>query len=142
MMDTSSPPGGNGQDATAAAQPLWLPPGVTFSSLPKPVQQAVLAILNPIYEEQVLGATDPLERGQGLSYCNLLFFELMTTCGVLQWAADETLYRMAISKGLAALVNVSSQKNRIANFLLALQKFRAKAEPADAEPPGESQPSE
>jgi hypothetical protein len=139
MMDASSPPGGNGQDATAAAQPRWLPPGVTFSSLPAPVQQAVLAILNPIYEEQVLGANDALEYGQALNYCNMLFLELMATHGMMARAQDIGWDRLPGSKGLAALINLSSQKNRIANFLLALQKYRSQRERANAPAP-ETQP--
>jgi hypothetical protein len=142
MLDTSSSCSGNGQDATAAAQPLWLPSGVTFESLPAPVQQAVLAIVNPVYEQQVLEADDALERGQGLSYCTLLFLEIMSTHGMMARAKDIGWDRVPGSKGLAALVNVSIQKNRVAHFLLALQKFRAKAEPADADPPGESPPCE
>ena len=122
----------NGQDTTAAALPLWLPPGVRFASLPMPVQQAVVAILNPAYQEHVLKANDPLERGQGLSYCNLLFFEIMTTCGVVERATDVDWARLPTSKGLATLLGVTGQKNRIANFLLSLRKFRDKVERADA----------
>jgi hypothetical protein len=124
----------NGQDA-ATARPLWLPPGVTFASLPTPVQQALVAILNPAYQEHVLAATDPLERGQGLSYCNLLFFEIMTTYGVVERATDMDWSRLPTSKGLAALLGVTGQKNKIANFLLALRKFRDKVErTADQQP--------
>jgi hypothetical protein len=125
----------NGQDTTAAALPLWLPPGVRFASLPMPVQQAVVAILNPAYQEHVLKANDPLERGQGLSYCNLLFFEIMTTCGVVERATDMDWSRLPTSKGLAALMGVTGQKNKIANFLLALRKFRDKVERTNAPVP-------
>jgi hypothetical protein len=139
MMVSSPAPAGDGQDAVQSTRPLWLPPGVTFNSLPAPVQQAVLAILNPIFEEQVLGANNALEYGQGLSYCTLLFFELMATHGMMARAQDIGWDRVPGSKGLAALVNLSSQKNRVANFLLALQKYRSKRERADAPAP-ETQP--
>jgi hypothetical protein len=122
----------NGQDTTAAASPLWLPPGVTFASLPTPVQQALVAILAPAYQEHVLAATDPLERGQAVSYCNLLFFEIMTTCGVVERATDVDWARLPTSKGLATLLGVTGQKNRIANFLLSLRKFRANVERTNA----------
>jgi hypothetical protein len=132
----------NGQDTTAAAVPLWLPPGVTFASLPTPVQQVVVAVLNPAYQEHVLEATDALERGQGLSYCNVLFFEIMTTYSVAERAGLDWS-RLPLSKGLAALLGVTGQKNKIANFLLALRKFRDKVERADAAPPqAQPKPSE
>jgi hypothetical protein len=121
--------------APAPARPLWLPPGVTFESLPKSVQQAVLDILNPVYQELVLKASDPLERGQGLSYCNLLFLELLTTCGLVEWATDVGLPSLPSSQGLAGLVGVTGQKGKVANFLFEFRKFRHKVERESAAPP-------
>lgn len=134
-MTSSSVGNGTGRGATASAQPLWLPPGTTFASLPKAVQQAVVAILNPAYQRHVLEAGDALERGQGLSYCNLLFLEIVTTYGVLERPIDGDWSRLPVSKGLAALMNVTGQKSKVASFLLALQKLRARVEPASAAPP-------
>jgi hypothetical protein len=131
-MTMISPHTTNGQDTTAAALPLWLPPGVMFAALPTAVQQAVVAILNPAYQEHVVQTSDPLERGQGLSYCNLLFFEIMTACGVVGRATDMDWSRLPTSKGLAALLGVTGQKNKIANFLLSLRKFRDQVERANA----------
>ena len=66
MTSNSARP--DSRDATVSGQPLWLPPGTTFALLPKPVQQAIIDILNPAYQKYVLEAGDALERGQGLSY--------------------------------------------------------------------------
>jgi hypothetical protein len=118
----------DGQDATVSAQPPWLPAGVKFDSLPEPVQQSVLAILNPIYQMQVLEANDALEQGQGLSYCHLLFFEILMTYAVLERATEVDWSRLPTSKGLAALVGVTGQKNKIANFLFVLRKSRNQVE--------------
>jgi hypothetical protein len=106
-----------------------------LESLPQPVQQAVLDILNPVYQEQVLKASDPLERGQGLSYCNLLFFEILTTYALVEWAAGAGLSRLPSSKGLEALVDVTGEKGKHANFLFEVRKFRHKVERESAAPP-------
>jgi hypothetical protein len=53
---------------------------------------------------------------------------------VAEQAASVQLSRVAVCKGLAALVGISGQKARIANFLFALQKFRDKVERASAAP--------
>jgi hypothetical protein len=135
MMHSLPTRTGNGQNAPASPRPLWLPPGVTFESLPKPVQQAVLDILNPVYQEQVLKASDPLERGQGLSYCNLLFFELLTTYGLIESATSAGLARLPSSKGLTVLVDVTGQKGKVANFLFRLREFHHRVERESAAPP-------
>jgi len=115
--------------------PAWLPPGVTFESLPNPVQQAVRDVLTPAYEQQVLKADDALEKAQGLSLCYHLFFEIVTMFRLVGRSADRDWAQVVLSKGLTTLMNISAQKNKIANSLLALRKFRERLE-AGAVVPG------
>jgi hypothetical protein len=134
-MISSSMRTGNGREATASRQSVWLPPGVAFASLPKPVQEMVVDILDPLYRQYVAQPSDALERAQGVSFCNLLILELLTTHSVAGRAADLDWARLPTSRGLAALVGITGQKNKIANFLLALRKFRDRVERADTASP-------
>jgi hypothetical protein len=139
-MVASSARTGNGRGATASS-PLWLPAGVTFGSLPSAAQQAVLTILNPLYQQLVLEKNDALERGQGLSYCQLAFLEIMATYGVVGRAVLDWS-RLPVSKGLTALMGVTGQKNKVASFLLTLRKFHGKVEGTNGRTPeAEAKPS-
>jgi hypothetical protein len=140
MVANSARPG-NGRGATASSA-LWLPAGVTFESLPRAAQQAVLSILNPLYQQLVVEKNDALERGQGLSYCHLVFLEIMATYGVVG-RPDLDWFRLPVSNGLTALMGVAGQKNKVASFLLTLRKLQGKVEgtngsapESEAKPPG------
>jgi hypothetical protein len=114
------------QDPTVSAEPLWLPPGVKFESLPASLQEAVVAVINPAFQAYVQDASNALERGEGLSYCTLLFVELWATCGLVDRAAEVGVSRLPGSKALASLMAVTGQKTKVASFLLRLHKFRAR----------------
>ena len=48
-------------------RPRWTPPGVDFGSLPQEVRRALAEIVDPLYEQLVLGVPDPLEESTGLT---------------------------------------------------------------------------
>ncbi len=64
-------PGGKTPEPPSVATPRWVPAGVDFQRLPPRTQQAIVEIVNPAYEELVLGATEALERSTGLSIVHL-----------------------------------------------------------------------
>jgi hypothetical protein len=133
-MTVKSAPTNNGQNTTPSNQPLWLPPGASFSVLPKATQETIVQILNPAYRKLVLEASDALEQAEGLSYCSLLFFQIVATQALGEQAIAGYLTQLTVSKSLAALMGVTGQKARIASFLLGLQKFRDKLERASTAP--------
>jgi hypothetical protein len=89
-MTSKSEPTNNGQNTTPSNQPPWLPPGASFSVLPNAAQQAIVQILNPAYRRHVLEASDALEQAQGLSFCRLLFFEIVATHAVAEQSPPAT----------------------------------------------------
>jgi hypothetical protein len=124
----------NGQATMSSRQPLWLPPGASFSVLPKAIQEAIADILNPAFKERVLEASDALARAQGVSYCTTLYLELVMTHAVAEQAVAGHFGQLAGSKSLGALMAVITQKGRVASFLLALQKFHDKLERTSTAP--------
>jgi hypothetical protein len=127
-MTLKSEPTNNSQNPRPSNQPIWLPPGASFSVLPKPVQEAIVDILNPAYQKHVLGASDALERAQGVTLCTTLFFELVMTHAVAEQVVAGHFGRLAGCKSLETLMGVIAHKGRVASFLLALQKFHDKLE--------------
>ena len=110
-------------------RPFWVPPGVTFDQLPQALQHAIVEIVNPIYEAYVLGAESPLEKGQGLSYVQLLWWEILGHLDLAEdWASN--LPYGGNDKGqrarLRRQLSLVSLKDKVAKFLLEVQKFNTK----------------
>ncbi len=57
--------------------PLWIPPGLKFDSLPPALQKAIVEIVNRAYRELVLEAQTSLEQAMGLSFVHILWLELI-----------------------------------------------------------------
>jgi len=112
---------------------LWVPEGVQFDELPKPLQAALVDIVNPAYEELVLGAQTALEKGQGLSYVALLFWELLGHFDLGEaWGENlphgDSKRQRAQLRRCSRLIDL---KGRTAKFLLEAQKFYAKCGETD-----------
>ncbi|HEV3084536.1 MAG TPA: hypothetical protein VGY66_32535 [Gemmataceae bacterium] len=68
------------QDApeiTTRSRPFWIPEGVAFDSYPKGLQRALVAIVQPLYEEEVLAAKSALARASGLSLAHAVWLEIV-----------------------------------------------------------------
>jgi len=59
------------------AQPLWVPEGIDLSYVPVEVRQAVAEVIQPVYEQYVVGADDGLEKSLGLTLTHLLWLEVL-----------------------------------------------------------------
>lgn len=55
----------------------WRPPGVDFAGLPKDVRAAVAEIVDPLYEQLVVGVHDALEKSTGLTVVHLVWQEIL-----------------------------------------------------------------
>ncbi len=58
-------------------RPRWTPPGVDLASLPKEVRAAVAEIVDPLYEQLVVGVSDALEKSTGLTVVHLVWQEIL-----------------------------------------------------------------
>ena len=58
-------------------QPVWTPEGVQWSRVPEAVRQAIREIIEPIYVESVLHASDGLEKSLAITLTHLLWLEIL-----------------------------------------------------------------
>jgi hypothetical protein len=59
------------------ARPFWIPEGVDFQSYPKGLRRALIAIVQPLYDEEVLAAKSALARASGLSLVYSVWLEIV-----------------------------------------------------------------
>jgi hypothetical protein len=64
-------------EITTHSRPFWIPEGVDFDSYPKGLQRALIAIVQPLYEEEVLAAKSALARASGLSLAHAAWLEVV-----------------------------------------------------------------
>jgi hypothetical protein len=129
-MAKANKPGGE------RTRPYYLPETVDFHTLPEAVQLALEAIVEPAYEELVLGAASALERSAGVSVTFLLAMEVLDQIEFghqlnLSGAprdGDPSERQLLIARHL----RVVGAKQQAARFLLRIQEMRAKNELAFA----------
>ncbi len=117
-------------------RPLWIPDGVDFDALPKPLQCAVADIINPTYNELVLQAQTGLERSVGLTYTHLLWLAAIDMIEIardmgpgLERGEGTDQHQKKIKRHLRLV----GQKDRLAKFLLEAQKFYDRGGDRDAQ---------
>lgn len=57
--------------------PRWTPPGLDLEGLPQEIRTAVDEIVEPLYEQLVHGAADPLEKSTGMTVVHLVWQEIL-----------------------------------------------------------------
>jgi hypothetical protein len=107
-------------------RPLWIPDDVKFDRLPPALQRAITEIIGPAYEEVVLAAQSGLERSMGVTYVHLLWLALIEMIDI----ARDMGPGLALGEGtdkhqkkIARHLRLVGQKDRIAKFLLEVQRF-------------------
>jgi len=111
---------------TLTPRPFWVPPEVNFDELPPGLQQAIAEIVNAAYQELVCGGATALARAQGLSYVELLWWEVLLQTELGQEWARNLPYgsaRRATRAKLNRLLKTVALKDKIANFLQETEKF-------------------
>ena len=111
-------------------RPLWIPPGLKFDTLSPALQSAIKDIVDPAYHELVLLAQTAIERASGLTYVHLLWLELVEMID-LGKDMGQTLPRGEGTgehqEKMLRHMRLISQKDRIAKFLLEVQRFYERA---------------
>lgn len=117
----------DGLAGDAPVRPLWIPDGVDFDSLPPQLRLALAEVIDPVYDELVLGAHGALERVAGLAVCHLAWIEVLTQLelgGALAAA-------LARGEGVAACqdfvnraVRTAMARDRLTHSLLRVSAFR------------------
>jgi hypothetical protein len=121
------------QFSAAAVRPYFVPASVDYAALPEPVQLAFSAIIQPTYDELVLGAASALARSAGVSLCFLLAIEVLD-----QFEIGEQLSFLGIShdadrdqrdRTIARHLRLVGAKQHAASFLLRLETLRDRQDP-------------
>jgi hypothetical protein len=106
------------------ARPYFIPRGLALSQIPDEIQKGLFEIVQPCYEELVLGAATSLERQAGATLTFLLFLEILEQFDLGRLA--ENLGRPGgigdnRDKQIDRYLRVVKSKQQVANFLSRLQ---------------------
>lgn len=119
----------DGPFAQPLPRPYYIPASIDYDSLPAAVRQSFAAVVQPTYEELVLGAATPLARSAGVSLGFLLCVEILeqfelgrllnyTGAAAEADAADR-------DRLIARHLRLVGAKQHCASFLLRLETLRA-----------------
>ena len=108
--------------------PGWVPQGVDLALVPPEVRQAITELIEPVYRQFVLAATDALEKSLGVTVTHLLWLEVLDQFDMKRQIRDDMVLR---SKGnrhdaIAQHLRVIDAKVRVGYFLVRLQEFRSR----------------
>ena len=112
-----------------AARPYWVPSGIAFDELPEELRTAIIAVVNPGYQQLVLAARDGLEKATGMTIVHLLWLEILDQ---IQLGRELTDPQSALSaseereKLIARHLRLVGAKTKASGFLLRLHQFRRK----------------
>lgn len=109
------------------SRPYFIPPGISLSEIPKEMQDGLFEIVQPCYDELVLGAATALERQAGASLTFMLFLEVLEQYD-LGRLADNFRHSGGIGdnrdKQIDRYLRLVKSKQHVANFLFRLQDAR------------------
>ena len=111
------------------SRPYWVPEGVNFDKLPRGLQIAIVAMINPAYKQLVLEAPSILERTAGLSYVHALWLEVLQQyeLGVkMARTLDKGDNTEAQQEAIGRHLHLLSAKLKMGKFLIQLQNQREK----------------
>ncbi|MFH1921251.1 MAG: hypothetical protein ABIP48_15395 [Planctomycetota bacterium] len=66
-----------GSEVDAGPRPVWAPQGADLEMVPDEVRQAIVEVIEPVYERFVRGTDDPLEMTLGVTVAHLLWLEVL-----------------------------------------------------------------
>ena len=111
------------------SRPYWIPERIDLDALPEALRLAISEIVNPAYQEFVLGAADALQRSAGATYVHLVWLEVLHQCELGQ-ELDKFLRP---NFGFAAQADMVAQhlrlvgaKQQAGTFLLRVKAFQEK----------------
>jgi len=109
-------------------RPFFVPAGLQFDELPKELQAAVVAIINPAYRQLVLEASDGLERSGGVTVVHLLWLEVLDQLELAKGleSAPHPEASEERAKQIDRHLRLIGAKSKASHFLLRLKEFRRK----------------
>ncbi len=126
--------------AKRAAVPdlAWVPPGIQLDVLPPSVLKTLAEVLDPMYEQLVRRAADPLEQSAGLSVLNIMWLEVLGQLDLgRSYVHDAFLHDlMERDKSIEGHLRLIDAKMRVGYFLARLRDLRGAvaAAPSPAAP--------
>lgn len=115
-----------------AAKPYFIPAGIEWASFPEEVKAAILAIVNPTYEELVLKATDGLERSTGMSVTYLLWLEVLTQLELTtKLSKPDSTFQMTRDQHeqIGRHLRLVNAKVKASSFIQRVKEFRSRHRP-------------
>jgi len=119
-------------------KPFWVPEGVDLDFVPAEVQQAVAELIEPVYQQFVLGAADGLERSLGVTITHLLWLEILEQFDLKQeYTQVQSVLGMAGNRQdlIAQHLRLIDSKLRVGYFLVRLREFRQRQSEDSPVPP-------
>ena len=111
-------------------RPYFVPPGVTFETLPRTLQALLTDVIQPLYSETVLRAESALERQAGITLCYLAWQECLLQIEAISKAGNSSNGRASPGpldeKKVAVYLRTAGAKQKVADFLLRYEAFRTK----------------
>ncbi len=120
------------------SRPYFIPEDFDFHALPEAVKLAFIDIVQPSYEELVLGAATTLERSAGVSLVFLLSLELLDQFEIgrqMNLTAAANTNSTDRNEQIARYLRVVSAKQAAGNFIFRLQSLRTRSNSSPAFPP-------
>jgi len=117
-------------DATTAIRPYFFPADIDFATLPEEVKLAVETLIEPLYQQLVLEAEDPLERAAGSSLVCLMVLELLDQFELGQLMRpgnqDEQADRDQRDQLTARYLRLVGGKQKTTDLILRIRNYHAK----------------
>ena len=121
----------SGATSDHARCPLWVPQGVDLEVVPAEVRQAVVEVVQPVYERIVLGADDPLEKSLGVTIAHLLWLEVLQQFDLKREYVQFSAV-LGLSENRSAMIEqhlrIIYSKVKVGYFLARIRELRQKWE--------------
>ena len=118
--------------------PPWTPHGVDLNLVPTEVREAIAELIQPVYEQYVLRATDALEKSLGASIAHLLWLEVLDQFDIrreyikFDAVMDMTMNRPAMIERHLRLLG---SKLQMGYFLIRIKELRTRLAQQPDRPP-------
>lgn len=112
-----------------ASRPYFVPENIDWDALPESHRVAITTVVQPVYEEYVVQATDALERSAGSSITSCLVMELLDQLdvgGLLGGTEDAKDDRQTRERLFSRLLRTTTVKQKLTDGLMRLRSQRLK----------------
>jgi hypothetical protein len=119
--------------------PLWAPDGVDLKVVPLEVRQAITELIQPIYEQYVVNASDGMEKSLGITIVHLLWLEILEQFDIKsEYLQIEAVLHISHNRPekIDRHLRLIDSKLRVGYFLLRIKELRTRlAHQAQLPPP-------